>query len=59
MSGSTVVVNSSGQLGVMTSSARYKRDIRDMGAASGRLMKLRRVTFRYRADAAGRCNTGW
>jgi hypothetical protein len=32
------------------SSARYKRDIRDMGDASGRLIKLRPVTFRYKQD---------
>ena len=35
------------------SSARYKRDIRDMGDASDKLMKLRPVTFRYRGDSTG------
>jgi len=52
-SGMPVIVTSSGQLGVLKSSARYKRDIRDMGDASDKLMKLRPVTFRYKADATG------
>jgi hypothetical protein len=50
VSGAEVIVNSSGQLGVATSSARYKRDIRDMGSASAGLMRLRPVSFRYRND---------
>jgi hypothetical protein len=32
------------------SSAHYKRDIRDMGAASSKLVKLRPVSFRYKND---------
>jgi len=48
-----VVVESTGQLGCVKSSARYKRDIRDMGDASDKLMKLRPVTFRYKADSTG------
>ena len=48
-----VVVNINGWLGIQASSARFKRDIRDMGDASGRLMKLRPVTFRYKEDPAG------
>jgi polyhydroxyalkanoate synthesis regulator phasin len=48
-----VFVNSYGRLGIQVSSARFKRDIRDMGEASGRLMKLRPVTFRYKEDPAG------
>jgi len=39
--GDAVVVNSSGQLGIVISSARYKSDIRDMGPATVNLMKLR------------------
>jgi hypothetical protein len=35
------------------SSARYKHDIRDMGAASARVLKLRPVTFRYNQEPAG------
>jgi hypothetical protein len=45
-----VVVSSSGQLGVTPSAARFKRDIRPMGAASGGLMRLRPVTFVYKHD---------
>jgi hypothetical protein len=41
------------KLGVVPSSARYKRDIRDMGNASDKLMKLRPVSFRYKADPTG------
>ena len=48
-----VVVSNTGQLGIVTSSARYKRDIHDMDAASSNLMKLRPVTFRYKDDPAG------
>jgi hypothetical protein len=43
-----VMVDSAGQLGTVSSSARYKQDIHDMGAASERLMHLRPVTFRYK-----------
>jgi len=45
-----VVVSNTGQLGIVVSSARYKRDIRDMGSSSEALMKLRPVTFRYKDD---------
>lgn len=52
--GIAVLVNASGALGTMTSSARFKQDVRDMGVDSERLMALRPVTFRYReAVAAG------
>lgn len=46
-----VMVDASGQLGIVTSSRRYKEDIRDMGDVSSGLMELRPVTFRYRQDA--------
>jgi hypothetical protein len=52
--GVDVVVAANGRLGVgPPSSARFKRDIRDMGAASDALMKLRPVTFRYKQDPEG------
>jgi hypothetical protein len=51
--GCGVVVASTGQIGCVKSSARYKRDIRDMGDASDKLMKLRPVTFLYKADETG------
>ena len=50
VTGDAVVVSNTGQLGIVMSSARYKRDIRDMGSSSEALMKLRPVTFRYRND---------
>jgi hypothetical protein len=48
--GCSVVVESTGQLGCTKSSARYKRDIENMGNASDKLMKLRPVTFVYKTD---------
>ena len=48
MSGSVVVVNSSGKLGVTTSSARFKDDIKAMGKASEMILQLKPVTFRYK-----------
>jgi trimeric autotransporter adhesin len=52
--GVAVVVNASGQLGVVSSSRRYKEDIRSMGNVSDRLLALRPVTFRYKkADENG------
>ncbi len=42
-----VLIDSSGQLGTVSSSRRYKEDIRDMADSSSGLMKLRPVTFRY------------
>jgi polyhydroxyalkanoate synthesis regulator phasin len=46
--GAAVFVNSNGQLGVETSSRRYKEDIEDMGDASEGLLGLRPVTFHYK-----------
>lgn len=45
-----VVIDSNGQLGTVSSSQRAKDHIADMGEASGTLMKLRPVTFHYKAD---------
>ncbi|MDP9120282.1 MAG: tail fiber domain-containing protein [Acidobacteriota bacterium] len=47
--GTWVMVNSSGQLGTPTSSLRFKEDVSDLGAASAELMRLRPVSFRYKA----------
>ncbi len=49
-SGLPVYVNSDGQLGTMTSSARFKEQVRDMGDRSNALMKLRPVTFLYKPE---------
>ena len=43
-----VLVDSNGNLGVMSSSRRYKEDIQDMADASSGLLHLRPVTFRYK-----------
>jgi hypothetical protein len=50
--GSEVYINSSGQLGTVNSSARYKQDIADMADESAALSKLRPVTFNYKSDPA-------
>ena len=48
--GAAVYINSSGQLGTATSSARYKQDIHDMDKASDALYALRPVGFRYKPE---------
>jgi hypothetical protein len=50
MSGSVVVVNSSGKLGVTTSSARFKDNIKPMDKASEAILALKPVTFRYKKE---------
>jgi len=62
-----VLIDSSGHLGTgfllpflpfLPSSARYKRDIHNIGEASRGLMKLRPVSFRYKQDPAGALQYG-
>jgi len=48
--GISVYANASGQLGTVTSSARFKRDIRSMDKASETILALRPVTFRYKPE---------
>jgi hypothetical protein len=50
VSGSPVYVTSTGQLGVQSSSRRYKQDISDMGDTTDVLMSLRPVRFHYKAE---------
>ena len=53
-SGVAVYVDSNGQLGTITSSRRFKNDIKTMGTVSDKLLQLRPVTFRYKvADEKG------
>jgi hypothetical protein len=53
VSGVPVLINTAtGQLGVASSSRRYKEDIQDMGDASNGLMRLHPVTFRYQKPFA-------
>jgi trimeric autotransporter adhesin len=49
--GVAVYINANGQLGTLTSSRRFKHDIKDMGTVSDKLMQLRPVTFRYKDSA--------
>ncbi len=51
-SGSTVFVNSSGQLGTATSSRRFKHDINPMADDSANIYQLNPVTFVYNQDEA-------
>ena len=54
-SGATVLVAANGHLGTVTSSARFKEEIKPMDKASEALFSLKPVTFRYKKeiDAAG------
>jgi hypothetical protein len=58
--GTAVYVNSSGQLGTVPSSRRYKKDIRNMASVTALLSTLRPVTFKYipERDASGELNYG-
>jgi hypothetical protein len=52
--GTAVFIDSSGQLGTVSSSIRFKEDVQPIADASDRLLKLRPVKFRYKkADASG------
>ena len=46
-----VVIDSRGQLGTMSSSARYKKEIKPMQSASESILGLKPVTFQYKSDA--------
>jgi Chaperone of endosialidase len=50
VAGSQVVVNSNGQLGVATSSGRFKQAIKPMDKASEAILALKPVTFRYKHE---------
>jgi hypothetical protein len=50
VTGSAVYVTSSGQLGVLASSERFKTDVATMGEASEKLAQLRPVTFKLKSD---------
>ncbi len=49
-SGVGVVIDTNGQLGSMTSSARFKDEIKPMGKASEAILALKPVTFRYKQE---------
>ena len=48
--GTSVFINSDGQLGTMTSSGRFKEKIKPMEQASDPLFALKPVTFRYKRE---------
>src|SRR5262249_43357563 len=50
VTGTAVVVNSSGQLGVAPSSQRFKDAIKPMDKASEAILALQPVTFRYKQE---------
>src|SRR6266536_2879782 len=58
VSGSTVVVNSDGQLGVAASSRRFKREIKPIDEASEAILALRPVTFHYKSDTTNTAQFG-
>ena len=53
-----VVVDSAGQLGTLSSSARFKKDIKPMDTASDALLALKPVTFHYKTDKTNRPEFG-
>jgi hypothetical protein len=59
VSEATVMVDTvTGQLGIVTSSARYKQDIAPMGTRSEKVLDLRPVTFAYKDDSKGTTHYG-
>ena len=50
VTGTAVVVNSNGRLGVAPSSARFKDEIKPMDKASEAILALKPVTFRYKHE---------
>ena len=48
-----VVIDSAGQLGTMSSSRRFKKEIKPMDRASEVILALKPVTFHYKSDKAG------
>lgn len=51
--GAPVFIDASGQMGTVSSSARYKKDITNMHFDPGKLLELRPVTFHYKKDPDG------
>jgi hypothetical protein len=58
VTGSAVVVNSNGRLGVTVSSERYKTAIAPMGLSTTKLGQLRPVTFHLKTDPNGAVQYG-
>jgi len=60
LSGTTlpVLVSNTGQLGTMSSSRRFKKEIQPMNKASEGILALKPVTFHYKSDTANRPQFG-
>lgn len=54
-----VLIDSAGQLGTVSSSIRYKENVKDMGSSSNDIMRLRPVTFSYKEDSAKSISYGF
>jgi uncharacterized coiled-coil protein SlyX len=48
-----VLIDSADQLGTMSSSRRYKNEVKPMDSASEAILALKPVTFHYKSDASG------
>src|SRR5206468_4815257 len=48
-----VLIDSAGQLGTTSSSARFKKEIKPMNRASEAILALKPVTFHYKSDSTG------
>jgi hypothetical protein len=55
VSGTAVMISSSGQLGVAPSSVRFKEEIKPMDEASESILALKPVTFRYNKEIDPHC----
>ena len=53
-----VIIDSNGQLGTISSSARFKKDITAMAKASEAVLALKPVTFHYKSDKTNRPEFG-
>jgi hypothetical protein len=56
--GAPVIVSDTGQLGIIVSSERFKKDIVAMAKASEAILSLRPVTFHYKTDTKGTLQFG-
>jgi hypothetical protein len=53
-----VLIDSGGQLGTVSSSARFKKDIKPMDTTSEAILALKPVTFHYKSDKTNRPEFG-
>ncbi len=53
-----VVIDSDGQLGTVSSSRRFKKEIKPMDTASEAILALKPVTFQYKSDKTNRPEFG-